>query len=114
MHRHALRDDQWLKIKDFLPGRECHVGGTAADNRLFVNAVVYRYRTRRAPGGTCPSGLATVSASISATAAGVRVASSRGFSRIWHWTPMPSTCRSIPQAYAPINTAPALKKRQAN
>ncbi len=45
MHRHALRDDQWNKIKDFLPGREGHVGGTAADNRLFVDAVIFRYRT---------------------------------------------------------------------
>jgi transposase len=45
MHRYALRDDQWTKIKDFLPGREGHVGGTAADNRLFVDAVIYRYRT---------------------------------------------------------------------
>ena len=31
-------------IKGFLPGREGHVGGTAADNRLFVEAVLYRYR----------------------------------------------------------------------
>jgi transposase len=38
MQRYALRDDQWLKIKDFLPGREGHVGGTAPDNRLFVDA----------------------------------------------------------------------------
>src|SRR5262245_36460398 len=45
MHRYALRDDQWGRIKDFLPGREGHVGGTAADNRLFVDAVIYRYRT---------------------------------------------------------------------
>jgi transposase len=45
MHRYALRDDQWTKIKDFLPGRKGHVGGTAADNRLFVDAVIYRYRT---------------------------------------------------------------------
>ncbi|MSP44816.1 MAG: IS5/IS1182 family transposase, partial [Xanthobacteraceae bacterium] len=30
MRRHALRDDQWERIKDFLPGREGHVGGTAA------------------------------------------------------------------------------------
>jgi len=42
--RYALRDDQWDRIKDFLPGREGHVGGTAADNRLFVDAVLYRYR----------------------------------------------------------------------
>jgi transposase len=44
MHRYALRDDQWERIKDFLPGREGHVGGTAKDNRLFVDAVLYRYR----------------------------------------------------------------------
>ncbi|WP_373687453.1 IS5 family transposase [Acetobacter sp. P5B1] len=31
-------------MKDLLPGREGHVGGTAADNRLFVEAVLYRYR----------------------------------------------------------------------
>ena len=45
MQRYALRDDQWTKIKDFLPGREGHVGGTAPDNRLFVDAVIYRYGT---------------------------------------------------------------------
>src|SRR3979409_2558547 len=44
MRRYALRDDRWDRIKDFLPGREGHVGGTAADNRLFVEAVLYRYR----------------------------------------------------------------------
>ena len=44
MRRYALRDDQWDRIKDFLPGREGHVGGTAADNRLFVDAVLYRYQ----------------------------------------------------------------------
>ena len=44
MRRYALRDDQWERIKDFLPGRTGHVGGTAKDNRLFVDAVLYRYR----------------------------------------------------------------------
>ena len=42
--RYALRDDQWERIKDVLSGREGHVGGTAKDNRLFVEAVLYRYR----------------------------------------------------------------------
>ena len=42
--RYGLRADQWERIKDLLPGREGHVGGTAADNRLFVEAVLYRYR----------------------------------------------------------------------
>ena len=45
MQRFGLRDDQWERIKEFLPGREGHVGGNAADNRLFVEATLYRYRT---------------------------------------------------------------------
>jgi transposase len=44
MRRYALRDDQWDRIKDILPGREGHVGGTAADNRRFVEAVLFRFR----------------------------------------------------------------------
>jgi len=44
MRRYALRDDQWERICELLPGREGHVGVTAADNRLFVEAVLYRYR----------------------------------------------------------------------
>ena len=42
--RCALRDDQWERIKDSLPGRQGHVGTTARDNWLFVEAVLYRYR----------------------------------------------------------------------
>jgi len=42
--RYALRDDQWERIKDLLPGRDNTVGVTAKDNRLFVEAVLYRYR----------------------------------------------------------------------
>jgi transposase len=42
--RYALRDDQWERIKDLLPGRKETVGVTAKDNRLFVEAVLYRYR----------------------------------------------------------------------
>jgi transposase len=44
MRRYAIRDDQWDRIKDMLPGRAGHVGVTARDNRLFVDAVIYRYR----------------------------------------------------------------------
>lgn len=42
--RYGLRDDQWDRIKDLLPGRVETVGVTAKDNRLFVEAVLYRYR----------------------------------------------------------------------
>jgi len=44
MRRYGLRDDQWERIKDLLPGRVGYVGVTARDNRLFVEAVLYRYR----------------------------------------------------------------------
>ncbi len=44
MRRYALRDDQWSPIEVLLPGRVGHVGVTARDNRLFVEAVLYRYR----------------------------------------------------------------------
>ena len=43
--RCALRDHQWERIKDLLPGRDGHVGVTAKDNRLFIEAVLYRYRS---------------------------------------------------------------------
>ncbi len=42
--RYALRDDQWERIENLLPGRPGDVGVTARDNRLFVEAVLYRYR----------------------------------------------------------------------
>jgi transposase len=42
--RYGLREDQWERMKDLLPGREACVGVTAKDNRLFVEAVLYRYR----------------------------------------------------------------------
>jgi transposase len=44
MRRYGLRDDQWDRIKDTLPGRKGHVGVTVNDNRLFIEAVLYRYR----------------------------------------------------------------------
>ena len=43
--RYALRDDQWQRIEHLLAGRVGPVGVTAKDNRLFVEAVLYRYRT---------------------------------------------------------------------
>jgi transposase len=42
--RYGLRDDQWDRIKDMLPGRAGTEGRPARDNRLFVEAVLYRYR----------------------------------------------------------------------
>ena len=44
VRRYGLRDDQWERIEGILPGRKGSVGYPAKDNRLFVEAVLYRYR----------------------------------------------------------------------
>ena len=43
--RHELTDEQWERIRDHLPGKAGDPGRTAADNRLFVNAVLYVLKT---------------------------------------------------------------------
>ena len=77
MRRYGLRDDQWDRIKDILPGREGHVGG--GDNRLFVEAVLFENFAPASPGAICPSALATGRSSISASTDGPRAAFSSGF-----------------------------------
>ncbi len=52
--RYGLSDEQWQRLGPLLPGRADTVGVTAKDNRLFVDAVCYRYRA-----GICPRDLAT-------------------------------------------------------
>ena len=44
MTRYGLREEEWERIKDLLPGKAVDVGATARDNRRFVEAVLYRYR----------------------------------------------------------------------
>ena len=43
--RYSLSDDQWEAISKLLPGRVGTSGTRARDNRLFVEAVLYRYRS---------------------------------------------------------------------
>jgi len=45
MHRHELSDDQWATIKHHLPGKPGDPGRTGANNRRFVNAVLWIART---------------------------------------------------------------------
>lgn len=44
-HRHAIRDEDWERIKDLLPGRAGQRGVTAKDNRLFIDAVLWIAKT---------------------------------------------------------------------
>ena len=43
--RHALTDVQWNRIKHLLPGKPGDPGRTAADHRLFVDAVLFVAKT---------------------------------------------------------------------
>lgn len=45
MPRTVLRDDQWERIADFLPGKVTDCGVTAKNNRIFVEAVLWIVRT---------------------------------------------------------------------
>lgn len=45
MVRKILRDDQWERIEAMLPGKAGDRGCTAADNRRFVEAVLWIART---------------------------------------------------------------------
>jgi transposase len=43
--RKQLRDEQWKQIEAMLPGKDGDVGRSGADNRLFVEAVLWIART---------------------------------------------------------------------
>ncbi|CAN5856269.1 hypothetical protein BH23PLA1_BH23PLA1_20680 [soil metagenome] len=45
MRRHEIKDEDWDRIKDLLPGKAGDPGVTAKDNRLFVNAVLWIAKT---------------------------------------------------------------------
>ena len=45
LHRHAISDADWGRIQDSLPGQPGQHGGVAADNRRFIDAVLWVART---------------------------------------------------------------------
>ena len=45
MKYYNLTTQQWIKIKELLPGTKGKVGRNSQNNRKFVEAILYRYRT---------------------------------------------------------------------
>lgn len=45
LHRHAISDADWERVKDLLPGRPGQPGWVAQDNRLFLDAVLWIAKT---------------------------------------------------------------------
>jgi transposase len=45
MRRHELTDEQFKKIEHMLPRRKEYVGVTAKDNSIFINGVLWIFKT---------------------------------------------------------------------
>jgi transposase len=45
LHRHAISEADWGRVQDLLPGRPGQPGWVAADNRRFLDAVLWIART---------------------------------------------------------------------
>jgi transposase len=45
LRRDEIKDEDWDRIKDLLPGQPGDPGVTAKDNRLFINAVLWIAKT---------------------------------------------------------------------
>jgi len=43
--RFVVSDEVWVRLEPHLPGRKSDSGATARDNRLFLEAVLWRVRT---------------------------------------------------------------------
>ena len=88
--RYALADDQWERIKDLLPGQLGQPGAKARDNRLFIDAVLYRYRAgipwRDLPERFGDFRVVHTRHPPLATRAGARAACDSGSLRLWRRT----------------------------
>ena len=71
MRRYAISDYDWDRIATLLPGKAGDVGRTAADNRQFLNGVLWVARSG-APGEIFLNAMATGILFISAFAAGLK------------------------------------------
>jgi hypothetical protein len=45
LHRHAIKDADWDRIKDLLPGQPGQHGKVAKNNRLFIDAILWIAKT---------------------------------------------------------------------
>ena len=50
--RFVVTDDIWARLEPHLPGKKSDSGVTGKDNRLFLEAVLWRGRAPVCPGGS--------------------------------------------------------------
>ena len=78
--RFVVSDVLWQRLKSHLPGKVSDAGATAKDNRLFLEAVLWRVRTG-SRGAICHLPLAIGTASSGGFAGGPSPVYSRVFSK---------------------------------
>ena len=83
----ALRDDQWERLKEFVPGGRKGKRGPRTDNRRSRTRS-YGWRVRALAGATYRSSLATTKPSSDATIDGSRWGFWTAFSRRWRARPI--------------------------
>jgi hypothetical protein len=69
LNRHDLLDEEWERLRVFLPSGPQRRGGRRADHRMVINGVFFR-PGRAARGGTCRRASGTGRPSITGIAAG--------------------------------------------
>ena len=92
MKRYGLRDDQFVRIEGLLPGRPGHVGRNSdLGNRLFVEAVIWKFRAGAPWAAICRSALVIGRTFIHVSGTGRKAAFGRVFSRRWWTIPITNT-----------------------
>ncbi len=109
--RYALRDDQWQRIEHLLPGRVGTVRVTARDNRLFVEAALYRYRAG-VPWRDLPERFGDFRVIHTRHCAGASVVSGKGSLKCWLPRQTTSMLRLTARLCGPINTVLAQKNNR--
>jgi len=79
--RKQLRDGQWKRLEALLLGKVGDRGRSGADNRLFVEAVLWIARAPAVPGAICRRSLGCGTARTSALRAGRAPGSGPGLRR---------------------------------
>ena len=103
MSRAWLRDDQFERIAALLPGKASDPGRTAADNRLFVEAVLWIARTG-SPWRDLPRQFGRGTVSINALRGGRGAVSGIASSLSWRRMRISKKCSSTAPLFAPIST----------
>ena len=92
MKRYGLRDGQFARIENPLPGRPGHAGrNSEGGNRLFVEAVIWKFRSGAPWAAICRSASAAGGTSTRDFRGGRRAAFGRVFSGLWRTTRITNT-----------------------